>query len=144
MSNNKRQKVLEMMEALSNLLSEAAQTVRQLPIELFPGDIEQSLTTHLTSLLRELNKRGVAPDVEKDKITVQGEVRAVHDTISDVLTLVVDQGDQKGLLDPARRDELVKVILEQSEIVLLVNRGSIRKSQIELWVARQLAQMKGS
>ncbi len=144
MSNNKRQKVLEMMEALSNLLSEAAQTVRQLPIELFPGDIEQSLTTHLTSLLRELNKRGVAPDVEKDKITVQGEVRAVHDTISDVLTLVVDQGDQKGLLDPARRDELVRVILEQSEIVLLVNRGSIRKSQIELWVARQLAQMKGS
>src|SRR6266496_5321872 len=144
MSNNKRQKVLEMMEALSNLLSEAAQTVRQLPIELFPGDIEQSLTTHLTSLLQELNKRGVAPDVEKDKMTVQGEVRAVHDTISDVLTLVVDQGDQKGLLDPARRDELVKVILEQSEIVLLVNRGSIRKSQIELWVARQLAQMKGS
>src|SRR6266498_201128 len=111
MSNNKDQTALEMMEALSNLLSEAAQKARQLPIELFPGDIEQSLATHLTSLLQELNERGVAPDVEKDKIIVQGEVRAVHDTISDVLTLIVDQGDQQGLLDPARRDELVRVIL---------------------------------
>lgn len=140
MSTDKHEPPLEMIETLSALLSEAAHLVTQLPLELFPDAIEQRLAGQLTSLLLALNERGVALAMEKDSITIQSEVKAIRDTINDVITLLKEQGDQEKLLAPNRRDELIRVVLEQSEVFPLVNRGSIHRSQIELWVARQLAQ----
>ncbi len=102
-STDKHQTTLEMMETLRTLLSEAAHLAGQLPTELFPDDIEQSLVAHLTSLLLTLNEHGVAPDVEKDRITVQGDIKVVQDTISDVLALIVDQGNQKRSRGSASR-----------------------------------------
>src|SRR5450755_140325 len=144
MSTDKHEPPLEMIETLSTLLSEAAHLVTQLPMELFPDAIEQRLSEQLTSLLMALNERGVALSVEKDSITIQNEVRAVRDTINDVITLIEEQGDQERLLAPNRRDELIRVVLEQSEVFPLVDRGSIHRTQIALWVARQLAQKKNS
>jgi hypothetical protein len=144
MSTDEHQTPVEMMERLRILLAEAAHLARQLPAALLPGAIEYSLIAPLTTLLLALNERGVAPNVQKDRIAVQSEVKAVRDTISDVLDMIIDQGDQRGLLDPARRAELIEVIKEQSEVYPLVSRGSISQAQIEMWVARKLAQRKSS
>jgi hypothetical protein len=144
MSTDKHEPTLEMIETPSTLLAEAAHLITQLPIELFPDVIEQRLAERLTPLLLALNERGVALTVEKDSITIQNEVRAVRDTINDVITLIKEQGDQEKLLAPNRRDELIRVVMEQSEVFPLVNRGSIHRTQIALWVARQLAKKKNS
>ncbi|HEV2662976.1 MAG TPA: hypothetical protein VGU68_20375, partial [Ktedonobacteraceae bacterium] len=120
MSTDKHEPPLEMIETLSTLLSEAAHLVTQLPMELFPDAMEQRLAEQLTSLLLALNEHGVALSVEKDSITIQSEVRAVRDTINDVITLIEEQGDQERLLAPNRRDALIRVVLEQSEVFPLV------------------------
>ena len=144
MSTYKHEPPLKMIETLSTLLSEAAHLVTQLPLELFPDAIEQRLAGQLTSLLLALNERGVALAVEKDSITIQSEVRAIRDTINDVITLIKEQGDQERLLAPSRRDELIRVVVEQSEVFPLLDRGSIHRTQIALWVERQLTQDKNS
>ena len=144
MSTQKHQTPLEMMEMLRTLLAEAAHLARQIPTVLFPDESEQSLVAPLTTLLLTLNERGVAPGVEKDQIAVQSEVKVARDTVSDVLDLILDQEDQRALLDPAQRAELIKVIIEQSEVYPLVSRGCISQDQIEWWVVRKLAQGIGS
>ena len=128
----------EIKDMLDTLFFRVVHLAQKLPLELFPRDTEQSMNTHLTTLLLALNARGVVPDIEKDQLTVQHEVKTVRDTIRDVLTLVASQEDERSLLSPVRRDELIQVIQEQSEVFPLVERGSIRREQIALWVARQL------
>jgi hypothetical protein len=144
MSIDKHQTPLEMMETLRTLLDEAAHLAGQLPTALVPGTLEQGLVAPLTTLLLALNERGVAPDVQKDSISVQDEVKVVRDTINDVITMIEEQGNQEGLLDANRRADLLKVIIEQSEVYPLVNRGSISRAQVEMWVEQKLAQRKSS
>jgi hypothetical protein len=144
MSIDKHQTPPEQMEMLRNLLAEASHLAEQLPTALSPGAPEQRLVAPLTTLLLALNERGIAPNVQKDRFIVQSDVQAVQDAISDVLTVIKEQGDEGRLLAPDRRADLVNVIIEQSEVHALVNKGSISRTQIEMWVEQKLAQKKSS